>query len=99
MTKYRVENMTELVDAIAAGNTDGESRGLVAVRIDLWDGREIIGSIEPDYIPSITSEFDFIADDEALRPFVETLVTEGKSFATQTGEDDAVCTLLWEIKK
>jgi len=99
MTKCSVKNLTELLDAIAAGDTAGESGGLVAVKIKLWDGREVIGSHEADFEPSVTSELDFIDDDAKLRPFVETLVTEGKSFVTQTSGGDLVCTLLWEIKK
>ena len=98
MKKRTVTNLAELIDAIAAGPEDPTSSDLIAIDITLWDGRHIIGSYEPDFTPNITSDFDFIADDEALRPLVEKLLAEGNPFVTQTGESDSVCTLFWEIK-
>ena len=96
MKKQTVANIATLIDAVAAGSM-GEA-GNPAVEITLWDGRSVIGTYDNEAFPDITSEFDFIDDDAKLRPFVEKLLADGASFVTQTGEDDAVCTLKWEIK-
>ena len=98
MTKRRVRSIAELVDAIGAG-CDPHDSGPVAVIIGMQDGRTITGSYHRlgGSTADVFSEEDILLDDSVLRPFVERLLDKGVPFVTETGEDDMVCTLRWEI--
>lgn len=93
-----ISGLSKLIDAIAAGSFDPADPGPQVVEIHTDKGLVITGSYSRAQ-PDITSLFDIIAEDNDLRPLVEKLIGEGKSFVTQTGEDDSVCTLIWEVKK
>jgi hypothetical protein len=100
MQKRVARNMEVLFDIIAAGCDPGDE-GPVVVEVTLWDGRKIIGSYyrreNPDVYPVVQTRDEVIWSDEELRPLLKQLLEEGTTFVTDTGEDDYVCTLRWEI--
>jgi hypothetical protein len=98
----KIGNLASLIDAIGAGCSDPSAKGPVVVRLELWTGQIVTASYyqrDEDETPDIECLEQIIADNEVIRPFAEGLVIEGKSFVTETGSDDMVCTLRWEIKQ
>lgn len=99
MQTYNASSMNELLEIIGASGPDPSDRGPVVVRVMLEDGR----IIEARYYRCEESEldartkYDVFFDVEPLIPFVEKLLSEGKSFVTETGTHDMVCTLKWTI--
>ncbi|MDD5489394.1 MAG: hypothetical protein PHP25_01790 [Candidatus Moranbacteria bacterium] len=102
MLRTRVSSLIQLIDVIGAGNPNPSASGPVVVEIELQGeigmSRTVIGSYyEGEKKPDVTARTDYIADDEALRPFIQKLITRGESFITETGSSDMVCTLEWTI--
>ena len=96
----QINDLAHLVDAVGTGGPDDpKASGLNVINLQLWDGRTVLGSYyNGDKKPDIISEFDIILDDYALELFIRRMLEEGLSFITETGEDDLVCTLKWEIR-
>lgn len=93
----------KIIDAVGAG-CNPYNAGPTVVRINLKDGRTIKASYYRG--PKIGKKADIfhpngniIWDSSLIRSHVESLLSEGKSFVTETGSHDEVCTLLWEIHK
>lgn len=96
MKRHALCTMPELIDAISAGSSDPSDPGPVVVLIAMADGKVIKGSYSKD-APDVSDSACVIRDDEAIRPFVERLLEKKTPFVTETGEDDEICTLKWEM--
>ena len=100
MKVFTLHETQRIIDAIGAGNHDRNLAGPTVVRINLMDGRVIRGNYhkcEEKDLDVVNHQSDVIWDDDALRPFVERLLSSGQSFVTETGSHDTVCTLQWTI--
>ena len=98
ITIRQIKGVRQLIDAIGAGNSDPQAKGPVVVILKLWDGRIVTGSYyRGDEKPDVTGPEDIIWDNEKLNPFVEKVLRDGSGFITETGSDDTVCTLKWQI--
>jgi len=98
MKKYQTSSIGQIIDAIGASGPDPSAFGPEVVEIT-WENKTITGSYyKGKKYPDVISKEDVIFDDAALRPYVELLLSERKSFVTETGTHDMVCTLIWERK-
>lgn len=95
--KYEMESFEQLLYLIANGNPDEYAPGPKLVEARIWDGRTVTASYSDLQEADIETNLDFFADAEPLRPFVEKLLKEGKSFIMCTGESDMVGFFIWEI--
>jgi hypothetical protein len=98
-TEHRAVNIEELLDAIGAGVSDPSYSGKDPVAITLWDGRRVVANFHQCDESELDARTicDVFLDITELRPLVDRLLSEGKSFITETGEDDMLCTLIWTI--
>lgn len=97
----KILGLKNLIDAVGAGCYDPTAKGPVVVRLELWDDRVVTASYyrrEEGETPDIDCQDEIIWDDATIRPFAENLINEGKSFVTETGTSDTVCTLKWELQ-
>jgi hypothetical protein len=98
MQQHKVSNLNQLIDAIGAGSSDPQEPGPIVVGIELQNGDKITGSYSQQ-TPDVIDQGAVIHDDEVLSPFVQRLLNDRQSFVTQTGDDDEVCTLIWEYSE
>jgi len=99
MQNYPLTTVAGLVDIIGAGNPDPSASGPVVVQATLMEDKRVVKGCyyKGPKTPDITSKFDVIMDDIALRKHVDALMKDGTSFITETGTSDMVCTLEWTI--
>lgn len=98
-TIHTVENLDQLLDAVAASGFDPNHQGNPVVEIELWDGRKVHGNYHrcEESELDVTTRMDVFIDTTPLEPFVNRLLSDGIPFVTETGSHDAVCTLQWII--
>ncbi|MBU1179953.1 hypothetical protein KJ885_03345 [Patescibacteria group bacterium] len=103
MQVYNVgaEDLKKLLDIVGASNINPSDRGPVVVRVNLSDGRVIKATYHNCKMQEIdvSSPYDIFLETEPLVPFVKELLSKGKSFITDTGSHDMVCTLKWTIER
>jgi len=102
LAQYHARTLEQLLAIVAGGNPDPHERGPVVLVINVWDGRTIVADYYhhsgPKYQnPDERTNYEYFPDPNQLRGLVERLLATGKSFVTQTGDDDMVCTLQWCI--
>lgn len=99
-TERRAANIEELLDAIGAGVFCPNYLGKDPVVVTLWDGRRVVANYHREEKPEIDAwtTYDVFLNVTELRPLVDGLLSDSKSFITETGDDNSRCTLIWTIE-
>ena len=91
------DDLDHLVEIVALGYAVPTDRGPVVVTVFMGKERVVQAAYERGEEADATTREVRFKDTAVLRPLVEKLVEQGKSFTTLTGGDDLSCRLKWTI--
>ncbi|KKS31602.1 MAG: hypothetical protein UU93_C0016G0004 [Candidatus Amesbacteria bacterium GW2011_GWA2_42_12] len=101
---YYVTSYRGLIQIVSASNPDHpfpKGENSIPVLVLLRGGRIVTAERYQGHKgPNVIIEerrFDEREQEQIIRPFVERLLSEGKSFITQTDGEDDPCILLWSL--